>query len=494
MIGMLLCVFLVMGAFVGCGSHPTSGTEGDSGSSDGKIELLVDMHGYMPTLNEEPTPENPTVILATRRIAEAFERENPNIKIKWARSKPVGGLEAEVSQWFVTQIAGGTCPAIAFSWGNQYQDRDYYVDLTKYYNEPNEYVEGNQKWSDLFEDYLFETDGIRDIKGELVGVPISLYAGPPTGWYYNKNLVSADRVPKTWEEFVNLAKELNQQKDIYGVAPWCFFKKIALDNWIMQFTLGPSYASYIMDQTDYDKDGVTTTSEQVRAVKDGLYNPVVHEYAKEMYYQAKRYFNELMKPGWMTTDFMPLWNKGSVAMMEEGLWAIGSQYNNTARDFDFGVFPATLVCKDTSPYGMEVQYTEKGPDKPEGDLILNIMKPAVEGKPELEAAAVKFLKFLTTPDNISMIAEEQGGCLGAVKGSTCSAVLEDWLDQPFPIVPKTNWPGAFKSDQNDKLNRQFGLWVLGEKSDAEFFETVNQLQQEGADAYIKELHLDIPAK
>lgn len=85
------------------------------------------------------------------------------------------------SQWFVTQIAGDNCPAIAFSWGTQYQDRDYYVDMTKYYNEPNEYVEGNEKWSDLFEDYLFETSTVRDIKGQLVGVPITLYAGSRHG-------------------------------------------------------------------------------------------------------------------------------------------------------------------------------------------------------------------------------------------------------------------------------------------------------------------------
>ena len=480
----LLCGFVFLFSFLaGCGG----GGKDDNG---GKLELLVDMHGYMPTLNTEPTPESPTVILSTRLIEEAFEEANSDIDIVWARSKPVGGLEAEVSQWFVTQFAGSNCPAIAFSWGTQYQDRDYYVDLTEYYNEPNEYVEGNEHWKDLFEDYLFDTSTIKDIKGQIVGVPISLYAGPSTGWYYNTDLVSEDEIPNNWEEFVSLAKKLNEDPDITAVAPWSFFKSISLDNWIMQFTIGPSIAAYIMDQTDYDKDGTTSTLEQLRATKAGLYNPVEHEYAREVYKQAKRYFTELLREGWMSTDYTPMWNDGKVALYEEGLWALSAQYNNTARDFEFGVFPAPLVDKNTTPYSVDIEYTENGPYQPEGDLILNIMKPAVEGKPELEAAAVKFLKFLTTPENISMIAEEMGSVLGSVKGSTYNSILDDWLNQSFPIVPDTNWPLAFNSDQNDRLNRLFGEWVLGSHSDSEFYEQVNSIQQAGADAYIKALNID----
>lgn len=478
---LLSCVF-ACALLVGC--------SGNGDDNNGKLELLVDMHGYMPTLNTEPTAESPTVILSTRLIEEAFEEANQDIDVTWARSKPVGGLEAEVSQWFVTQIAGDNCPAIAFSWGTQYQDRDYYVDLTKYYEEPNEYVGGNEHWSDLFESYLFETSTIRDMKGQLVGVPITLYAGPPTGWYYNTELISEDQVPKNWEEFVTLAKQLNENPDITAVAPWSFFKKISLDNWIMQYTIGPAVAGYIMDQTDYDKDGVTSTTEQLRAMKAGLYNPTVHPYAKEVYKQAKRYFTELLRDGWMNTDYTPMWNNGQVAMYEEGLWALYTQENNTAREFDYGVFPAPLMDKNTSEYAIDIEYTENGPYQPKGDMILNIMKPAVEGNPELEAAAVKFLKFLTTPDNISMIAEEMGSVLGAVKGSTYNSVLDDWLDQSFPIVPETNWPLAFNSDQNDRLNRLFGEWVLGAHEDDAFFAQVNTIQQAGADAYIEALDID----
>ena len=57
-------------------------------------------------------------------------------------------------------------------------------------------------------------------------------------------------------------------------------------------------------------------------------------------------------------------------------------------------------------------------------------------------------------------------------------------------MPETNWPLAFNSEQNDKLNRLFGEWVLGRHTDDKFFEQVNTIQQAGADAYIRDLNID----
>jgi len=113
----LLIVFSFM--IVACG--------GNNEGEEKEIELLVDLHGFMPTLNTQPTLENPKVINASRIVAEEFYNLT-GIKIKWARSKPVGGLEEELGEWFATQIAGGNCPVIAFSWGTRYQDRGYYYD------------------------------------------------------------------------------------------------------------------------------------------------------------------------------------------------------------------------------------------------------------------------------------------------------------------------------------------------------------------------------
>jgi len=456
------------------------------------IELLVDMHGWMPTLNTVPTLESPKVLNAPRLLAQEFERQT-GIKIKWAYSKPVGGLEDEMGQWFTTQIAGDSCPVIAFSWGSRFQDRNYYVDLTEIMNRKNEFVEGNEVWKDMYEPYLFAGGGGPvDARGRIVSVPISLYPGPFAGYYYNMEIFEEHdiSIPATFEQLIDTSKEI-QSHGYTGIAPWGHFKKYGLDQWVVQNTIGVPIAAKIIDQLDLDGDGRVSTLETLKAVYADKFSPQQHDYAKEVYIQAKRYFTEALPAGWLDKDYMNEWDMGKIGMKEEGLWALNDEYNRVSRDYDFGIFPATLLSTDTTPYAAEMQMTQSGPFEPMPDLQLNIMKPAVDGNPELLEAAVKFLMFLTVPENVTMLCEEQGAALGAVIGSGYNSVLDDYLGQPFPIVPQVSWPMAFTSAANDTLNRRFGLWVLGERTDAQFYADVDEYQKAGADALVAAMGLTI---
>ena len=123
----------VDGTICACGS-------GGGGDKD-KVTLIVDLHGWMPTINTTATASTPNVYNSPRYIAEAFEKLYPEVKIEWARTKNVGGssndASGEMSSYFINAIEKGTCPAIAFSWGTAYQERDYYIDLTEYLEQPN---------------------------------------------------------------------------------------------------------------------------------------------------------------------------------------------------------------------------------------------------------------------------------------------------------------------------------------------------------------------
>jgi hypothetical protein len=118
------------------------------------------------------------------------------------------------------------------------------------------------------------------------------------------------------------------------------------------------------------------------------------------------------------------------------------------------------------------------------------MKDAVEGKPEVLDAAVKFLMFLTTPENNSAMILEQGSDIGAVVGAQVPPILADWLNQPFAIVPKTSWPAGFTEEQNLALDKNLELWVKGSMAEDAFFEKVNEIQQQGADDYIESMSID----
>ncbi|MDG0813808.1 extracellular solute-binding protein [Cohnella rhizosphaerae] len=290
--------------------------------------------------------------------------------------------------------------------------------------------------------------------------------------------------PKDWEEMFADAKIL-KEKGYVPFAQWGNFKQIELGQWNQQFSVGPFFAAALMDKTDYDKDGQVDTLETLRATKAGLFNAAEHDYAQEMYRQLKRMYTELLPAGWQNTDFSQPWNDGKVAMREEGLWALQAENGNKQRKFNYGVIPAPPITKSTSPDVADVQYTEKGPYQPDPDLSLNILKPIVKDNPDLKEAAVAFLKYLTVPENISMMVLEQGASLGAVKGSEIPPLLDDWMNNAFPIMPKASWPNAFTDEQGIALNKAFEMWVKGETDDAKFFAKSNEIQQKSADDYIK---------
>lgn len=215
----LSCVF-VMAMATACG--------GDGGSDE--IELLVDLHSLNPSLNSTPTAENPDVVLSTKYIIDAFEEENPGITVRIDRSKDVAADEDGVSEWFVNKINNGNCPVIAFSWGTTFQTRDYYVDLTEYLEEPNEYVEGNERWADQFYDYVWDDTNVADVNGKIVSIPLLLAPGTETAYYYNTELISQDSLPMNWEEFIDTAHAL-EDSGVVGFAQWGNATKVTLDTW-----------------------------------------------------------------------------------------------------------------------------------------------------------------------------------------------------------------------------------------------------------------------
>ena len=332
---------------------------GKTNTNNETITLLVDLHGWSPTLNTEPTLENPKVVQTPQLIANEFMKQNPNIKIKWVRNKNVSALEEEMSQWFTTQIETNNCPTIAYSWGTKYQYNDWYVDLTNYLEEPNPYVEGNKKWADLFEEYLFNQTDIRGMDGNIYAIPIFLFAGPATGWYYNKTVFEEENitVPSSWKEFLDVVNALKLSD--FGqngtvAAPWSYFNAVQLDQWVMLASLGPSFASYIFDETDYDHDGCVTEVEQVRATLEGYYSPVNNQYAKDLYFELKKYYTQVLEPGWLTTDYYTAWQNGNVAMKEDGTWRMIDENNARNRNFESDVFPSPIIGKDSYSYLPEI--------------------------------------------------------------------------------------------------------------------------------------------
>lgn len=459
---------------------------------NGKVQLIVDLHGYTPSTSRTPTAEDPDVFNSTYYIAEAFMAENPDVEIVWARTKPVGGMDSEVAQWFTTQIAGGTVPAVAFSWGTRYQDRDWYLPLDEFLDDPWEYGGGYATWKDVFRDYLWTSNSVVNARGEVVSIPVTVYPGASTGYFYNKNAfqrAGVEGVPVTWGEFVTATQKLDESGYV-GVAPWLYFDTTTtFDAWVFQSVMSPSYAMPLMDVIDGNGDGVMSVAEQVQACLNGVFS-CTNDYAKDMYQNLKFYYTSMLKKGWASIDYNAQWLNGTVGIREEGLWAIPTENSNVVRNFDYGVFVAPLVSTDSSDYVAEIAYSD-GPYQPAPDLGLNIMKTAVEGKPEVLDAAVRFLKYLTKPENVSLICVENAGVLGAVKNTGHSNLIDEFIRQKFPITSTAAWPAGFTDEYGDQLNRRFEEWVNGKIDDAAFYQSVDEIQRNGALAFARNMGLTV---
>lgn len=500
--GVLAVVVIVFAAI------PFAGAKGSSR----KIRLVVDFHGYTPSTSRIATAEDPDVFNSTYYIAEAFMEENPDVEIVWARTKPVGGMDAEVAQWFTTQIAGGTVPAIAFSWGTRYQDRDWYLPLDEYLVTDYPYEEKFDTWKEVFRDYLWKSEAVVNARGEVVGIPITLYPGAATGYFYNKTAFSRSGIsstPRTWNELISAAEKLKENGYI-GVAPWSFFTSNTIfDAWVWGSVIAPSFGGYVKNRfgIDYDGDGTVSSAEQARATLNGYFS-TSNAYARDAFYLLKAYYTQTLEKAWSSIEYYGDWLDGNVGIREEGIWAIPTE-DSVAKDFDYGVFVAPYVTKDSSysvreitssgggktvsatcDYLDDIVYSD-GPFEPTPDLVVNVMKSAVEGKPEVLDAAIRFLKYVTKPENVSMICIENAGVIGASKGTGHSALIDAFLRQKFPVKTNASFPSGFTDRYGDVMNRRMEEWINGRISDEEFFRQADICNEEGAKDFVKKMGLDV---
>ncbi|MFD0713062.1 ABC transporter substrate-binding protein [Paenibacillus sp. GCM10027626] len=455
--------------------------------NDGKpVRLIVDLNNLTPSISDKPTAENPQVFTSTNLIAEAFMEKYPNVKIEWARNIPPANTSDQLMQYLTSAIASDSAPDILYAFGPVYADKNWFMNLNDVLQTPNSYVEGNEKWADLFPSYVF--DPLKDFNGNIVSIPLTVFPGPPTAYYYNKEIfqkVGVD-VPKDWEQFMEISKKI-KDAGYDTVGPWAGNKTSIVDNWDVQFSVGPAFSMKLKDRLDYDKDGKVDLAEQIRGAYEGVYF-AENEYVQSFWNLIKRKYAEVLSPGYAKIDYQDEWSKGKLAMIEDGLWRLPQELSDTQRKFDFGMFPPPIVTDNSSPHAAKIEYTEQGPYQPAAQHMFNILEPSIKahGGEGVRQAAVEFLKFLTTPENISMmVLEKKGAALGAVKGSEVPPELNDWFKNSFPKVDGTSWLSSPTANGRTDLNRQLDMWFKGMIDDNTFYRDFDKAMKKDIDSYIQ---------
>ncbi len=455
------------------------------------VKLIVDFQNLTPTIEQKVTAENPNVYVSSQRIADEFMKMHPNVEVIWERGKPDG----DIDEWLTTVIAAGTGPDVMFAYGSTYADRGWLMRLNEEIENPNEYVEGNVRWADIFPEYLWNDTMNKDAKNNVIAIPLALFPGPPTAYYYNKEIFEKVGVepPTDWDEFVEISQKIRDAGYI-AVAPWSANKKIRIDAWDFQFSISGPYGTGILDKTDYNHDGAQSTEELLRAAYEGHYLTETNDNAKELWGQLKRKYNDILEPSFANTDYETKWIEGKVAMMEDGLWRYTKELSNTRRTFEFGLFPPPVVTAKSSTYVADVEFTEKGPYNPATQMSFNIIEPSIEahGGNDVREAAIAFLKYASVPDNLSMmVLEKKGEFIGAVKGTKLPTELNDWFDNSFPKPYTATWGNMlYTSKGRLALSKQLEQWVKGMIDDQTFYQQFDEAYKKDIEDYISNMGID----
>ena len=445
--------------------------------------LRVDLNTLMPS---EDT-SNPSANKAAQLIASEFTAMYPNVTVEWDRTKG-----DDWSYWMTTQLAAEVAPDICFLQGSQYGDRGWFVPLNDYLEQPNVFVAGNTKWKDQFPEYVWENYLCTDAANQIVAVPLTLYPGTATAYYYNKSIFAELNleVPTEWDDFVDICKKINAAGYV-AVAPWKANKKINTGLWDIQFSLGPTFSYALKDQWDLDGSGTMSQSELLRAAYNGVFDLTTDSGGMEMYDLVKEKYTDILQVGAASTDYEPLWNAGKVAMMEDGLWRLPTENANTERNFEYGMFPVPVATSKTSKYAADVEY-KQGAYNPPIHESYQIVKATVDRKGEgAVEVCVRFLQWLTTPDNVNLLIEEgKGGFIGAVKGTMIPSVLDEWLQNDFARLPTSQWVMWPTADSYMRMSKTLEMYVRDMIPQEEFISSYNKELKTGVQDQASGLGID----
>ncbi len=448
------------------------------------VDLLVYLQNFSPTVNEEPTEENPTVINSPRNIAKEYMDMYPNVSIEFYY-----GFNDNFEEEFSLLLNGGTCPDVMFSNSSNFLGSSYMAILTDYLNQPNQYEAGEPIWKDMYYDYMWASAQMSvDAKGNIIGVPYACHVPGTIGLWYNKELFSeygVDGVPTTWQELCHVALQF-KENGITGYAPWAGCASPKPDAWDFWSMLAPAL-SVGYDALDLDGDDVISVQEDLQAALEGWYYTQNNENVQNMFRLYKYKYDVVLDEGVEGIDYSIPWSEGKVAILEEGLWNVPREASNTKREFDYGIFLHPFVSTDTDITidGVQVKLddatkvrvaekTESGPDRLNVSMCFYCIKPELQNRPEANLAyGVDYLKFITESENLSMVMEEKmGEGIGATRNCRVPGILYDWMRQPFnkTLVGTINVTGFPCGDTSTVRLSLLEQYVKNMITETEFFQ------------------------
>jgi multiple sugar transport system substrate-binding protein len=397
-------------------------------------------------------------------LVAAFEKAEPTIKVKTV-VLPLNSFAQTIS----THLAAGTAPELVFS---QVPHKAHMVHpLDDYLAKPNPYIKsgpGSEKWGDVFRKryYGLGNPAISNAEGKIEFVPLNLVG---TGLFYNKQAFEKAGLTAPFKSFEDLLAGCAKLKAA-GYTPLAMDRSDLGPAWTMSAISGMLLDKHVDRLNVYTSDGkpgkatsstgtpVVAGKAVAKAVLSGELTTKTPEVVATL---------ELLKKMWdACVDKNWSGNTGGLNGAVVGLrdfatakagmaWGVNFGVSALADvKFDFASMPFPQITPESTPLasGAPARFGA-------GVGGTNYMIPSTVKDKKLEAT-VKFLQFVTSPDNIQPWLKATGG-ISAVEGATgadeTKMFAEGTWGDPVPLSLPIGPPGV------TTLSLVEG-WLLGTKS------------------------------
>lgn len=387
MLSALLAAALLSATLSGCSGGEDSASAADSTASastqaESAASEADSASGEVVEINYLTWRNRPDIY--PESLIEAFEAENPNIKVNYQVVKNTD----EFLQAQQVRLLSGTdidVTSVRPESMADYVEAGYLLDLTG---------------ADYLDNYMESTLGNATIDGKVYGVPGAINL---IGVYYNKDMFEeyGIKVPTNWDEFI-AAMEAFKAQGIYSLASG--YK----DGWPTEFDVYNFFHDLMIRDPDIFKK---VNSGEVK-------------YTDEIFLDTFRKIDEFYKAGYILPDCLsltgadidPLFIGQQIPMVINGEWGAAT-YDAVDLEFELGLLPL---------------YVESTQDLYAATTVGNYECGVASTKHPEEVK--KFLEFMSTQQGATITANDLTA-FSPVKGVTletdsCISMFNDMLDMP----------------------------------------------------------------
>ncbi len=339
--------------------------------------------------------------------------------------------------------------------------------LDEYLNEPNPYVEGNERWIDGFSQAYFGESATRarNAAGNFEWVPFNLVIA---GMFYNADALEAAGVTAPFESVGDLVEGCAKLKDA-GYDGIAADRGPLTSTWIFNTISSALLDKYQNKLNQFDAEGNPGTAAEVTqkslamAYLTGELDPTTTPEFGESLRLLKEVYDACMTPNWSGINGGGAFHGAEDFLSGRAAIAWGSNFSAPALDvvdWEWGTFGFPDVSKEDSTY------SDGTPSRfgaaPGGT---SYMIPATTKGDKLDAA-VKFMQFITSPNAQGWL--DSSGGIPSTNDTVEAPGLEGLTSGEWALTPVVKDIGISSKAQGGLPD--FSGFLLGTKTEAKQLE------------------------